>query len=118
MESVRDRWPENQSVDIFSSLESVEQVNISFRLTEQFRLDSYGNFADDEKAGLFYDALKGFVAAAKLSVSDDRSAVDILNKIKIEQDGRSVRMHFEMSQEEIRKMVDKEYKIASLDFQH
>ena len=80
------------------ALRSVEHVDFSMDLTREIRMTGQGHFTDADKAELFHDAIKGAVAAAKLSASRDRELVDILNKLDIETDANSVRFDFEMSQ--------------------
>jgi hypothetical protein len=71
------------------------------------KFHALGQFEDAEKAGLFRDAMKGFVATAKLSMSEDRDAIDILNKIKIDTKKDEVVIQFKMSQEDIDKLKEK-----------
>lgn len=115
-ESVRRQLGNLRAVKPLHSLESINHVNMSFKLTDKLFVDGYSGLKDERTAELFYDALKGAVSMMKLSVSEDRSAVDVLNKITIRHKGSSVRIRFDMSLQEIEKLFSKEYKIARLDF--
>jgi hypothetical protein len=91
----------------FQGLKSLQSLNFSVYFDDNMKFHALGQFEDAEKAGLFRDAMKGFVATAKLSMSEDRDAIDILNKIKIDTKKDEVVMQFKMSQEDIEKLKEK-----------
>jgi hypothetical protein len=96
----------------FSGLKSLKDFIFSMKVKDKLWFSGVGNFSDEEKAKLFEDAVKGFIAAVKLSVSEDRQAVDVLNKINVKHDGNRVLLDLEMSQEDIEKLEAKSPKIA------
>jgi hypothetical protein len=95
-----------------AALEALQDFNFSMKAEKELWFSGIGNFSDNEKAKLFNDALKGLIAAAKLSVSDDRQAVDVLNKIAIRVKGKSVLMDFKMDKEDVERLRAHRDKIA------
>lgn len=98
----------------FPALQSLEDLNFSANFDENFKFHGNGHFTDSDKAKLFYDALKGALATVKISVSDDRDKVDILNKIKINQSNSDISVAFNLSKEEIEKLMEKPPRVAKL----
>jgi len=88
----------------FEALESLQEMNASVKFEEKMKFYGTGQFSDPEKAQLFHDALKGLIATAKLSMSKDRKAVDVLNKIQTNSKGKEIVIEFEMSKEDIEKL--------------
>lgn len=89
------------------ALKSVEDVYMSMRADDEIRFEGKGKFSDAQNAELFHDAIKGMIATVKISVSGDREAVDVFNKIKIDRDGDWVTGKFRMSQQDIDKLTSK-----------
>jgi hypothetical protein len=87
------------------ALKSVEDVYFSAEATDEILFEGKGKFSDAQNAELFHDAIKGVLATVKISVSGDRDAVDIFNKIKINQDGDWITSHFKMSKEDVEKLM-------------
>ena len=85
----------------FEALKSLQNMNASIKFDEKLTFHGMSQFSDKEKAQLFHDALKGFIATAKLSMSKDRKAVDVLNKIQTDIKGKKIIIEFEMSKEDI-----------------
>ena len=94
-------------------LKSIKNMNLSFRITEQ--LDFYGELecTDTEKAELFQDAIKGAISTAKLSISEDRKSVDILNKIDVALRRNSVEIKFNMTKTDLERLLENRYKVKS-----
>jgi hypothetical protein len=90
-----------------SSVKSIEKLNLSVRLQHDIFLSGSGRFKDSEKARLFLDAFKGALATLKLSVSEDREVIDILNRVKLEQNKESIRLDFNISPADIKKIKEK-----------
>lgn len=89
----------------FKALEAIEKVSVSFSFADRIRMDGSGQFSDAANAELFHDAIKGVLAAAKLTVSSDRDAVDVINKIDISTDKNQVRIKTEMTRQDLEKMI-------------
>ncbi|MGD9899928.1 MAG: hypothetical protein AB7T22_12455, partial [Calditrichaceae bacterium] len=89
----------------FDALKSVEKLSFSMDMDDELRFDGWGNFGKKETAELFFDSAKGFLATIKLSVSGDRNAVDIVNKVKIIQKNESVQIKFELTGEDAQKLI-------------
>jgi len=94
------------------ALEALQDFNFSMKADKKLWFSGIGNFSDNEKAKLFQDALKGLIAAAKLSVSEDREAVNVLNKIGIRVKGKRVLLDFKMDKEDIDRLRAHRDKIA------
>jgi len=97
-----DEWEKGKKLQ---ALKSVEDVYFSMEATDKLLFDGKGEFSDAQNAELFHDAIKGMIATVKISVSGDREAVDVFNKIKIDQDRNWVTGKFEMSKEDIEKLL-------------
>jgi hypothetical protein len=97
-----DEWEDGKKLQ---ALRSVEDVYFSMEATDVILFDGKGKFSDTQNAELFKDAIKGVLATVKISVSGDRDAVDVFNKIRIDQDGNWVTGHFKMSKEDIEKLM-------------
>ena len=104
-----DRHAESHSLP---TLDALQDFNFSMKADKKLWFSGIGNFSDHDKAKLFQDALKGLMAAAKLSVSEDRQAVDVLNKIGIKVKGKSVLLDFQLDKEDIDRLQAHRDKIA------
>ncbi len=95
-------WDEGRKLQ---ALKSVEDLYFSMEATDEIRFEGKGKFSDAQNAELFHDAIKGMIATVKISVSGDRDAVDVFNKINIDHDGDWVTGNFKMSKEDIEKLM-------------
>ncbi len=91
----------------FEAFKSVENISFSMDMDDKLRFDGWGNFGEEETAELFFDSAKGLLATLKLSVSGDRDAVDVINKVKIAQKKESVQVKFEITGEDARKLISR-----------
>ncbi len=107
-----DKLEERGEGERLAGLKSVQNLNFCMKVNDEIKFSGMGNFSDDEKAKLFSDALKGFVATAKLSLSEDRDAVDVLNKIDIDTRGNQVMVNFKMNKADVEKLLEKRRRIA------
>jgi hypothetical protein len=107
-----DKMNKSSEGERLAGLKSVKNLNFSMKVNDELIFSGVGNFSDNEKAKLFHDALKGFVATAKLSLSEDRDAVDVLNKIDIDTRGDQVLVNFKMSKDDVEKLMEKRSRIA------
>ena len=69
------------------SLENMQSLVFYTKIAQKATVFVKGNFTTEEEAELLAEMLNGFKALAKLMVSDDKDAVDMLNDIKIKTDG-------------------------------
>jgi hypothetical protein len=90
------------------ALKNIKIAQCSMNLTDHIVFEGIGVFSDDEHADMFEDVVEGAIATAKLSVSDDRDAVDVLNKIEVDEDGNELEVTFTMSKEEIELLLKKQ----------
>jgi len=91
-----------------NALKSLTGLGFSMDITDKVKFSAKGDFNDEEKAKLFEEAIRGFIATGKLSVSDDREVIDILNSIKVETDDGQVMLDFKINEEEIRQLMNKQ----------
>jgi len=97
-------------------LKNLNQFGFALDFNQDFRLFARGIFSDTEKAKLFTDAIKGVVAAGKLSVSDNREIIDILNKVEIKTEGKQIVVDFKLSREEAQKLMKEKKKLRKKMF--
>ena len=90
-----------------NGLKSVETLGFSLDFTDKMMLNARGIFGDAEKSKLFEEAIKGFIATGKLSVSDDRDVIDILNSIDVKAEDKTVKVDFKLTEEEAKKILEK-----------
>ena len=93
--------------DRLQGVYNIDNASFTMNLSDNFRFNGQCECSDEEKAELLRDAIKGAIAAAKLSVSEDRDAIDILNKIEISVEGKQVSANSDMSRKEIEKLIDR-----------
>lgn len=108
MEQIEDH-PQTKNLE---ALKSVQKVYFSMDANEMLYFDGTGEFSDKEKAQLFHDAIKGFLATIKLSISGERETIDIINKIKVKTRDKRIKITFTMSQEDFEKLMTGHRKIA------
>ena len=96
----------------FKGLDELKNLGFSLDITDKLQFSARGAFTDAERAKLFEEAIKGFVAAGKLSVSDDREVIDILNNIDVQADGSNVKVDFEINEQDAKKVIEKKKKIS------
>ncbi|MBN2089525.1 hypothetical protein JW964_07920 [candidate division KSB1 bacterium] len=111
-----DCWLVTQAADILNKLHldeplkeahglsSLKNFNLSMKLTDQINFNGEMECADAENAGLFKDAIKGFIATAKLSTSEDRETVDIINKIDVDHHQNHISVNFQFTKEDLEKL--------------
>lgn len=85
----------------FEGLKSMEDVNFSMKMDRELKFSGSAMFSSNETAKLFKEAIKGWIATAKLAVSQERKAVDVLNKIRVESHGNQVLVRFSLTREDI-----------------
>jgi hypothetical protein len=88
-------------------LRDIQSVSISMKLNEAMNMAGEGHMQTAEKAELYLDMLKGALSTVKLSVSDERALVDIVNQMKFKSNGNIVTMDFELSQDDVETLREK-----------
>lgn len=91
-----------------NALKSLTGLGFSMDITDKVKFSAKGDFKDEEKARLFEEAIRGFIATGKLSVSDDREVIDILNSIEVETDDGQVMLDFKIDEKEIKQLMNKQ----------
>jgi hypothetical protein len=79
----------------FKGTRAVKAVqNIVFSANVGSKAELYGEALCDseDNSQLLTEAMKGALATAKLAVSDDRDAVDMLNRVDVDRAGKAVKM--------------------------
>jgi hypothetical protein len=89
------------------AFKSLQSVALSANVGK--KADLYGEAwcDNEENSKLLADAVKGALATAKLAVSDDREAVDMLNRIDVDQAGKSVKFSANLDKAFFDKMREK-----------
>lgn len=108
-EMLLEELEESDIPDKLQGLKSLKKLNFSFKVADKLKFFGECECSDSEKAELFQDAVKGFIATVKLSVSDDRESVDILNKVDVDTRRNRVEVKFQMTKAEIEKLIEKDY---------
>lgn len=112
VDEIMDEFGKNMPMNRMGALEKIEKLNLSMHVKKDIRMDGSGIFADAENAELFHDALKGMLATVKLAVSQDRDAVDVINKIEISTKGNQVRIDASLSRQDIEKLKQRSNSMA------
>ncbi len=86
------------------ALDAVKSVNFSMQFSNEMKFSGMSDFENEQKAKLFREAVKGFIATAKLTLSNDRDAIDVLNKIKVNEKGKELEMNFSMTKQDLEKL--------------
>ena len=90
MERMAEEMGESRDFRGTRAVKAVQNVVFSAHVAERAELNGEAVCDNEENSRLLADAAKGALATAKLAVSDDREAVDMLNRIDIEMKGKSV----------------------------
>ena len=85
--------------------EKIESAFFSWKMDSHIRANSTLIATSEDNAGLMQDAVKGFIATAKLSVNKDRRLVDILNKIDVSVEEKSTRIDLSFSQQDAKQLM-------------
>ena len=86
-------------------LNTVESVAISASVNDLLSIDGTGTFDTAQNAELVRDALKGALATLKLSLSGDRDAVDVVNKIEVTTAQHHVRVTASFTHDDLQKVT-------------
>lgn len=96
-----DQLADGADISRFGALRKVESFDISMDADDRLMMQGEGVFTDAENATLFGDALKGALATAKLSMTDDRKAIDVMNKIEVDAAKNAVTIGFELTRQDL-----------------
>ncbi len=89
------------------SMENMQSLIFHTRIDEDAKLYIKGDFGTTEEAELLAETLNGFKALAKLMVSDDKDAIDMLNDIKIKSAGSVIHINTTVNKEFFDKVDEK-----------
>jgi hypothetical protein len=103
-----------QDTPKFEALKSLENIDFSMAIAEKIRFHGTGAFDNAENAQLFYDAFKGLLATAKISVSGDRDLVDLINQLKTDQENSNISFEGELSRSDIEKLKSNQDKLKAI----
>ncbi len=104
----------------FKGTRAVKAVqNVMFSANVGSKADLYGEALCDseDNSQLLTEAMKGALATAKLAVSDDRDAVDMLNRIDVDRAGKAVKMSASLDKtffDKMRERAEKHGKAVAL----
>lgn len=111
MNELSDKWAGDvRKNSPFKGTESIENMK-SFVFYSHFgdKADVFlkGNFATADEAKTLAEMLIGFKAMAKLMISNDRDAIDMLNDIEIGTDGTTLEISTSIDKEFVQKFKEK-----------
>jgi len=112
VDDVFERMGEDSNTKKMGPLKKIHSVSGSAKINSDLHFEGKGKFSDAENAELFYDAFKGLVSGAKLTMSDDRDVIDIINKLEIDLDGSVVHVSFSIDKGDIEKLASKQKLVA------
>jgi hypothetical protein len=92
MEKVAEELSESRDFKGTRAVKAVQGVTFSAHVGQKAELYGEAVCDSEENSKLLVEAAKGALATAKLAVSDDREAVDMLNRIGIDMAGNSVKV--------------------------
>lgn len=97
----------DEAMDRMPAIKSIQEVHMSMDVSKNLKVDGRGHFDNSENALLFHDAFKGMMAMVKLSMGSDRDAMDVINKIDVQQNKNDVNFFMEMTREDIDRLMEK-----------
>jgi len=117
LDELSDEWAEQvrkrgSSFEGTKSIENMKSISFYTKIEDRARMFMTGNFGTKEEAELVAEMLNGFKAMAKLMVSDDREAIDMLNEIEIKTDGSALKVTANLSQQFFEKLKEKREKFS------
>ena len=113
-ESMLKNMPASRITERIPVVKSIRSVSMAIKLADNLYFNGECLCSDNEKAELLKDAVKGAIAAAKLSVSDDRGTIDVLNSINVKTENNSLITDGEMSKSDIEKLIAQKNKVMSI----
>lgn len=118
IEKLADRWAHQirehgSGFKGTKSIEKMQSVLISTKLSDKADILIEGAFATPEEAKMLSEMLNGFKSLGKLMVSDDKEAIDMLNDINIETVGSKVRITTRMKEDFFEKVEQKSKSFAN-----
>jgi hypothetical protein len=96
----------NSPDEIKNITEGILNLTISTQIDEKLSIYGECECHDDEKADLLKDAIKGGIAAFKLSQSNERDVIDTLNKIHIQKENNYIRGDFSLTKEDVQRIIN------------
>lgn len=117
LDELSDEWAEQvrkrgSSFEGTKSIENMRSILFYTKIEDRARMFMTGIFDTKEEAELVAEMLNGFKAMAKLMVSDDREAVDMLNEIEIKTDGSDLKVTANVDQKFFEKLKEKREKFS------
>lgn len=107
MEALSEELGERGEFKGTRAVKSLEGVVFSASVGQKANLQGEALCDNEENGKLLAEAMKGALATAKLAVSDDREAVDMLNRIEVDQAGKSVKFSANLDKAFFDKMREK-----------
>jgi hypothetical protein len=107
MEKVAEELGESRDFKGTRAVKAVQGVTFSAHLGQKAELYGEAVCDSEENSKLLVEAAKGVLATAKLAVSDDREAVDMLNRIDIDLAGSAVKFTADLDKAFFNKMREK-----------
>jgi hypothetical protein len=107
MEKMAEEMSQHRGFKGTRPVKAVQGVTFSAKVGKEAQLYGEALCDSEENSKLLVDAVKGALATAKLAVSDDRDAVDMLNRIDIDLSGKTVKFAANLDKAFFDKMREK-----------
>ncbi len=117
MEKVADELGEGGDFKGTRAVKAVQNIVFSANIGSKAELYGEALCDSEDNSQLLTEAMKGALATAKLAVSDDRDAVDMLNRIDVDQTGKAVKMSASLDKaffDKMRERAEKHGKAVAL----
>jgi len=117
MEEMAEELGENRQFKGTRAVKAVQGVAFSANVGQKAEIYGEALCDSEENSKLLVDAAKGALATAKLAVSDDREAVDMLNRIGIDMAGKSVKVEANLDKaffDKLREKAEKQGKSMAM----
>ncbi|MFQ5636545.1 MAG: hypothetical protein ACE5IR_00945 [bacterium] len=121
VDEFKDRWTKeirshSSGFKGSESLENMKTFIFYSYLDRKADVNLLGIFGRDQEAELFADMLNGFKAMAKLMVSDDREAIDMLNEIRVKSNGNTIKVSGSLDQDFLDKIEERSRNFSGREF--
>ena len=97
------------------SLEKMKSLVFYAKVGQKAEVIMKGDFTTAEEAEMFADMLNGFKAMAKMMVSDDKEAIDMLNEIRIKTAGADLELTMNLDKDFFDKWEQKRRKFEKIE---
>lgn len=112
LETALKKLDQEKNFHPMQGMQHLRNIDVSFKFSQELLCASSLEASNPEKASLFRDTIKGAISTAKLSVSEDRGTVDVLNKIEVKQQKNKINVTFRLTKEDVKKLIEQKKKLS------